>query len=208
MKRGIPAMAWLLACPLLIWPWTASCIEPQPAQPDLALVKRIFVDQLGGGHTSDQMRDMLIAALQNSKLFVITENQDRADAFLRGSSDDKIYTEQHNSSDSLGLHTDIASGSGSSSSMSGSTSSRQSKGIGITDSETSQIDERRHESSASIRLVNAAGDVIWSSTQESTGGKFHGAMADIADKLTRQLIEDTLKARAGETQAPAGGKTP
>ena len=43
---------------------------------DLATVRRIYVEQLGGGQTSDQMRDMIIAALQNSKLFVITENQD------------------------------------------------------------------------------------------------------------------------------------
>ena len=67
--------------------------------------RRIYVDQLGGGHTSDQMRDMIIAALQNSKLFAITENQDRADAILRGSADDKVYTEEHTTSDSIGLHT-------------------------------------------------------------------------------------------------------
>ena len=77
--------------------------------PDLAHVKRIYVDQLGGGHTSDQMRDMIITALQNSKLFAITENQDRADAILRGSADDKVYTEDHQSSDSIGLHTNSAS---------------------------------------------------------------------------------------------------
>ena len=29
------------------------------------------------------MRDLIITALQNSKLFVVTENQERADAFLR-----------------------------------------------------------------------------------------------------------------------------
>ncbi len=200
MKPGIPIRPGLLTCLVLICPSIASCVEPQPAQPDLSTVRRIFVDQLGGGHTSDQMRDMLIAALQNSKLFVITENQDRADAFLRGSSDDKIYTEQHNSSDALGVHSETASGSGTSSSMSGTTSSRHSRGIGVTDSETSEIEERRHETSASIRLVNSDGDVIWSSTQESAGGKFRGAMADIADRIARQLVEDTRKARAAREQ--------
>ncbi len=73
--------------------------------PTWLTLQRIYVDQLGGGHTSDQMRDMIIAALQNSKLFAITENQDRADAVLRGSADDKVYTEDHQSSDSIGLHT-------------------------------------------------------------------------------------------------------
>jgi hypothetical protein len=190
--------AWLagVMAGLLVFPWLASSIEPTPIAPDLALVKRIYIDQIGGGHTSDQMRDMIIAALQNSKLFVITENPDRADATLRGSADDKIYNEQHDSSESVGLHTSSGSGSGTSSSMSGSTSTRQNSGIGITDNETNHSQERRHETSASIRLVNAAGDVIWSTTQESAGGKFRGAMADVADKITRQLTEDTRKARA------------
>jgi hypothetical protein len=166
-----------------------------PPPPDLSTVKRVFVDQLGGGRTSDQMRDMIIAALQNSKLFVVTENQDRADAILRGSSDDKIYTEEHNTSDSIGLRANSGSGSSSRNYVNG-TSSNQTEGVGITDSETSHSKERRHETSASIRLVNADGDVLWSTTQESSGGKFRGAMADVADKITRQLAADTRKARA------------
>jgi hypothetical protein len=205
MKRRILILAGLLVTLLvtLLAPSPASCIEPVRAPPDLSLVKRIFVDQIGGGHTSDQMRDMIIAALQNSKLFVITENQERADATLRGSADDKIYTEEHNSSDSIGLRANTGSGSSSRNYESG-TSSNQTDGVGITDSETSRSKERRHETSASIRLVNAEGDVLWSTTQESSGGKFRGAMADVADKITRQLAADTRKARA----AAAPGVTP
>jgi predicted Zn-dependent protease len=177
-------------------PWFAAGIEPLPVQPELARVKRIFVEQLGGGQTSDQMRDMIIAALQNSRLFVITDNPDRADCTLRGSSDDKVFTEAHSTSESLGLHSNAGSGSGSSNSTSGSTSSKLYGGVGISDSESSHIQERRHEASASIRLVDNEGDVIWSTTQESGGGKFRGAMADVADRIARQLIEDTRKARA------------
>jgi hypothetical protein len=194
MKLRMPLPTRLLAG-LIVFPWLAASIEPMPIAPDLGLVRRIFIDQIGGGHTSDQMRDMIIAALQNSKLFVITENPDRADATLRGSADDKVYNDQHDSSESIGLHTTSGTGSGTSSSMSGTTSSHQSNGIGITDSESSHSQERRHETSASIRLVNSDGDVIWSTTQESAGGKFRGAMADVADKITRQLTEDTRKAR-------------
>ncbi len=197
MKAGAIVLSSLLACA-----WVAQCIEPQ-SPPQLSLVNRIFVDQLGGGHTSDQMRDMIIAALQNAGLFIITENQDRADATLRGSSDDKIYTEEHNLSESLGLHSSGGSGSGTSSSMSGTTSSHRAAGVGITDSENSHIEERRHETSASIHLIDANGDVIWSTTQESAGGKFRGAMADVADKIARELIADTLKARATRVAAAA-----
>jgi hypothetical protein len=190
-------MKWrfLLTAGLLGLPALMTGIETTQPPPDLATVKRIYVEQLGGGHTSDQMRDMIIAALQNTKLFVITDNQDRADATLRGSADDKVYTDEHKSSDSIGLHTTKGSASGSHNYESGVTDS-QSAGIGITDSETSDSKERRHETSASIRLVNADGDVLWSTTQESSGGKFRGAMADVADKITRQLADDTRKARA------------
>jgi hypothetical protein len=30
--------------------------------------------------------------------------------------------------------------------------------------------------------------VMWSTTQESNGAKFRGASADVADKITRQLV--------------------
>jgi len=45
------------------------------------------------------------------------------------------------------------------------------------------------------RLVNREGDVIWSTTQESLGAKFRGASADVADKITKQLVEDFRRAR-------------
>src|ERR1041385_6702919 len=109
-----------LACP-----WFAAGIEPEPVPPSLAGVRRIYVEPLTGGQTSDQMRDMIIAALQNSKLFIVTDNQERADATLRGSSDDRIFTEEHNSSDSVGIHASLGGGSSSSSMMGGGSSSHQ-----------------------------------------------------------------------------------
>jgi hypothetical protein len=192
MKLRISA---ILIIAYLACPWFASGIEPE-ATPNLARVRRIYVERLGGGSDSDQMRDMIIAALQNSKLFMITDNVDRADATLRGSSDDKIFTDEHNSSESIGLHTTSGSGSSDNNATGIGTSTRQNSGVGITDSETSHMKERRHETSASIRLIDINGDVIWSTTQESAGGKFRGAMADVADKVARQLADDTRKARA------------
>jgi hypothetical protein len=178
----------------LLCPWLALSIEPEPIAPSLARVKRVYVEQLGGGPTSDQMRDMIIAALQNTRLFVVTDNPDRADAILRGSSDDKIFTEDHTSSDSLGVSANL--GGTTYSSSSSSRSSSQKAGARISDNENSRIQERRHEASASLRLVNSDGDVIWSTTQESSGGKFRGAMADVADKVVRLLAEETRGARA------------
>jgi hypothetical protein len=183
----------------------ASALEPLPVPPNLANVRRIFIDKLGGGAEADQMRDMLIAALMKSKLFLLTENSERADAFLRGSADDKIYEEDHTSSDSIGIHANSGSGGSSSSMYGAGSSSHQNGGAGITDSESSHSRERKHEASAAIRLVDCNNDVIWSTTQESPGGKFRGAMADIAEKIAHKLVEDYRKAREDggrEAKAP------
>jgi hypothetical protein len=51
-----------------------------------------------------------------------------------------------------------------------------------------------------VRLVDKNGDVIWSTTQESSGGKFRSAMADVADKIVRQLSEETRRMREAAAQ--------
>lgn len=175
--------------------WAAAALEPTPVPPNLANVRRIFVDKLNGGAVAEQMRDMIIAALMKSNQYLLTENSDRADAFLRGSADDQVFEDDHSSSESIGIHATSGSGSSSSSMYGAGSSSHQTAGAGISDSESNHSRERKHEASAAIRLVDSNGDVIWSTTQESGGGKFHGAMADVAEKIARQLVDDTKKAR-------------
>jgi hypothetical protein len=41
--------------------------------------------------------------------------------------------------------------------------------------------------------VNSDGDVIWTTTQESKGGKYKGASADVADMCVKQLLRDIGK---------------
>jgi hypothetical protein len=171
----------------------SAALEPV-VPPNLANVRRIFVDKLGGGAISDQMRDMIIAALMKSKLFLLTENSDRADAFLRGSADDQVFQEDHSSSESIGIHATSGNGSSSTSMYGAGSSSHENAGAGVTDSESSHSRERKHEASAAIRLVDSRGDVIWSTTQESGGGKFRGALADVADRIAQKLVEDYRKA--------------
>lgn len=177
-----------------------------PAKPDLSAqipkIKRVFVDRLSGGETAAQMRDLIITALENTKLFVITENQERADAFLRGSAEDLIYTDQYQSSENVNMHGNSADSEGNSTDSryngagSGTSSrSARSMGSGIGGGESTNIKERRHEALATVRLVNKDGDVLWSTTQESNGGKFHGASAEVADKIARQLMAEVEKAK-------------
>lgn len=152
-------------------------------------LKRVYVDRLTGGETAAQMRELIISALQGSKLFIITENQERADAILRGAAEDLVYTEVQSSSESLSARAQIGTGGTSRS------SNRRYAGAGIGESESSRSEERRHEAVAAVRLVNKEGDVIWSTTQESRGSKFHGSSADVADKIARKLAEDMVRAK-------------
>ena len=151
----------------------------------LLTVKRVYVDRLTGGETAAQMRDLIIASLQNSKLFILTENPERADATLRGAAEDLIYTDSFSSSEGVNLRGEVSAGSRSS-----RANGARSAGATVGENESTNIRERRHEALAAVRIVNKDGDVIWSTTQESNGGKFRGASADVADKITRQLTAD------------------
>ena len=168
----------------------------------LPKIKRVFVDRLTGGETAAQMRDLLITALQNSKLFVVTENQDRADAFLRGAAEDLIYTDQFKSSENVSMRGNSSDSESVSSDSryngaSGGNNSRsaRSNGSSIGGGESSEVKERKHEALATVRLVNKDGDVLWSTTQESGGAKFHGASADVAEKIAKQLVAEFERAR-------------
>jgi len=155
----------------------------------LLTLRRVYVDRLTGGETAAQMRDILISAMEESKLFIVTENPERADATLRGAAEDLIFTDVHSSTDGINAHANVGSP------RTNSTQRSATAGISLGENESDRSAERRHEAIASVRLVNKDGDVIWSTTQESLGAKFHGASADVADKITAQLKEDFEKAR-------------
>jgi hypothetical protein len=76
------------------------------AQEDLSnqllTIKRVYVDKLTGGETAAQMRDLLIGSLQGVKLFILTENQERADMILHGAAEDLIFTDAFSSSEAPG----------------------------------------------------------------------------------------------------------
>jgi hypothetical protein len=187
--------AWLMVALLLAQ-------APDDILAQIAGVKRVYVDRLTGGETAAQMRDLIISSLQGSKLFVLTENADRADAFLRGAAEDLVYTDDFESSEGVNGHmgdssrSDNSTGTkfnGGGGSVSRSVSRSLSAGVG--ENESTKIKERKHEAMATVRLVNKDGDVMWSTTQESNGAKFRGASADVADKITKQLASDVERLR-------------
>jgi hypothetical protein len=183
---------WLVA--VLLGPAAARAEED--LLPQLLTVKRVYVDKLTGGETAAQMRDLIISSLQNSKLFILTENPDRADAFVHGAAEDLIYTDDFESSESLEVRNGSSSSSHEASYRTGPSSESPGNGqsrsntLGAGEHESTNIKERKHEALATVRLVNKDGDVIWSTTQESNGAKFRGASADVAEKITHQLTTE------------------
>ena len=192
----ILAIVAFVACVSFALPVAHAADPPPPATGlealslrQLLTIRRVYVDRLTGGETAAQMRDILISALAGTQLFVLTENQERADVVLKGASEDLIFTDTHITTEGINAHMNAGTGR---------TSSRSTgpyAGAGVGDNESDHSAERRHEAVAAVRLVNKDGDVIWSTTQESLGAKFRGASADVADKITAKLKEDFERAR-------------
>lgn len=170
------------------------------ANDTLLEVKRIYVADLKGGAGADALRELIIASIDSTKLFILTDNPDRADAILKGAADDHPFTDTFDSDESTNVSQKVGTyGSGSSSSYSKAGSGYGS--ITAGDNESHHIRERKHEAYASVRLCNLDGDVLWSTTQESNGAKFRSASADVAAKIAHQLATDIDKARQ-EVAAP------
>jgi hypothetical protein len=85
-------------------------------------VRRVHVERLSGGETAAQLRDMIISSLQRAKLFVLTENPERADAVLKGSAEDLVFTDTFQSSDGISARASAGTPGSSSGSSSASSS--------------------------------------------------------------------------------------
>lgn len=179
----------------------------QEALAGLAKVRRIYVDILTGGESALRIRDLLMSRIQTTKLFIVTEEEEKADAVLKGAGSDSTFTDVFVSSDNINAHSQISLpslGNNSNSTSSARYSDRINTSIGAGESESQKIEERKHEAIATVRLVNKDGDVIWSATEESSGAKFMGASVDVVDRITKKLAADYRKARvlSKGTEAP------
>src|SRR5438477_1962175 len=117
-------------------PASVPAIERESLR-QLLSVRRVYVDRLNGGETAEQMRDMIINSLQNTRLFVVTENQERADAVLRGSAEDLVFSEQHSSSDGVNAHFNAGTG------RTGRSAGGAYGGMSVGENESSHSVERR-----------------------------------------------------------------
>lgn len=171
--------------------------KPVTAARSLAQVRRVFVASLAGGSSADSMREILIASLNSTGLFTLTDDQSRADAILKGAADDKIFVDSFDSDKSITGRTDAGVYGGGRTSKSGGGYGALAGG----DRESYHIRDRKHEAYAAVRLVNGAGDTLWSTTQESLGSKFRSAGADVGDKVARQIAQDMDRASRADAAA-------
>ena len=105
---------------------------------------------------------MIIDSLRLSKRFIVTENREKADLILKGSALEK---------DSQKIH------AAASSTVAAGRTGTLGRAIGIGDSEFST--ETVSEAKLAVRLVSSHGDVVWSATEESKGGKYSELSAGV-----------------------------
>ncbi len=173
--------------------WMQDAAAPTPAAEfeterlrQLRGVRRVHIEKLSG-ENADHIRDLLIASLQESRLFVVTENAEKADAIIKGSTQYSAYVDTFQYGESVNTR--------GSSGASRTNRALRSGSFGVGENESARISERRELAAATLRMVNQDGDVIWSTTQESRGAKFRGAAPDVTDKVARKLLEDYSKLR-------------
>jgi curli biogenesis system outer membrane secretion channel CsgG len=175
----------------------------------LLKVKRIFVDSFGDDAISKELQSMIVSALVATKRFKVTENRERADAILKGVALEKTSQELHAYGESTAVGTASGGSHGEISGANGTVSGSHSGGfiaqhMGTSDSSVNT--ETINDARVAVRLVNPDGDVIWTSTQESKGGKYKGASADAADRCIKQLLKDVEKLAGPGTSQPAAAQ--
>jgi hypothetical protein len=128
------------------------------------------------------MRDISLAiiSMEGAKLFILTENQEKADAILRGRKPrlhrDALLVPTSGPAPPPAVHAADMAASG------------WRNRIGV-------LYRQRHEALAAVRLVNKGGELIWATTQQSLGVRFRSASCQRGGQNYRLLKEDSERAR-------------
>ena len=95
------ALGVLVAAALLSSAASAQGPEAASGTTSLPEVKRVYVAALVGTE-AEALRELIIASLDATKLFILTDNADRADAILKGAADDHVFTDTHDMEEGIG----------------------------------------------------------------------------------------------------------
>jgi len=136
------------------------------ADPRLAQVKRVCVQDFGEGALGVQVREMVIARLFESKRFSLTENCEKTEFVLKGSVSEKGEFTQR---------------------------AEQEAAAGIGGERLYSSDQKK-QATVTLRLVDKDGEILWAASLESTGGKTKGAIGDAAERAVRKFLRDLERA--------------
>src|SRR6266516_2841385 len=153
MRRlTVPVASAVLVMAAVAVPAQTWGADSAPAITNLLEIKRIYIAPLVGGVAAASLRELLMASLDSSKLFLMTDNPDRADAILKGAADDQTFTDSFDIDQGLNARESVGVGSGRTRSSTGG-----SAGLSIGDNESRHTRERKHEAYATVRLCNREG---------------------------------------------------
>jgi curli biogenesis system outer membrane secretion channel CsgG len=160
----------------------------------LRAIKRICVVKLAGDERiAGQVQDMLVSSLFASKRFTVTENCERADAILKGTTAESKERLSRYEDEGIGFGKRVGGVSGSWDRSGGSVSGG-SAGVAGAASETLASSTEKTNAALALRLVTKDGDIIWATVEESTGNRIKGPAADLADRAVKHLIREIEKA--------------
>lgn len=100
--------AWLIALAAVLAAQQPGRLEDDALR-QLVRVRRVYVDRLTGGDTAAHIREMILSSFHGARLFVVTENPDRADAVLRGSAEDLVFTDTLQTSEGVDVRASASS---------------------------------------------------------------------------------------------------
>ena len=176
---------------------SVAAIDADLAQ-KLVRAKRVFVESFGDDAINKSLTAMVLDSLRTSKCFIVTENREKADLILKGAALEKTTQEYH----ALGSATSVAGAAGGhSSSITGTPNLVTGSSHGGFSAHSATIDDSQASTETvetarvAVRLVTQDGDVVWSTTQESRGGKYKGATGDVADKVVKELVRELERLR-------------
>jgi hypothetical protein len=169
---------------------------------NLLAVKRVCVAKLNGDERfAAQVQDMLISSLFMSKRFTVTDNCDRADAIFKGTAAENKERLSRLEDEGIGFGKSAGAVSGSWNQSGGSVSGGSAGAAGLA-SETLASSSEKTNATVALRLVAKDGDVLWATTEESTGNRIKGPAADLADRAVRSLMRELEKAAAPAAPKP------
>ncbi len=167
----------------------------------LVSVKRVCIQRMGEDALGVQVQEMVIARLFESRRFSLTENCDNADYAVKGTITERSDRVSRSESESIGFGERVAASDSSWTAGAGGRSNSASASVRGAASEHLASSDVKVQAAVTLRVVDKDGEILWATSQESTGGKTKGAIGDAAERAVRKLLRDIGRAEQAAAAA-------